>query len=119
MIHNGPAVEQVFVLVWAFVPCAMASQAKSPGQHARGSSFSLVCSSPIPLKLLYPPPPGLPGSGGHTTALVPGSRACPSGRWGEGGQGVRLPFGACVLLRRYKAIHPLEHVCSSCWGRGG
>ena len=42
-----------------------------------------------------------------------------SGRWGDGGQVVGLRFGAWVLLRRYEAIHPLEHAGYSCWGRGG
>src|SRR6266850_831913 len=40
-------------------------------------------------------------------------------RWTRRALAQHLPFAACVLLRRYEAIHPLENVCYACWGRGG
>jgi hypothetical protein len=36
--------------------------------------------------------------------------ARPSGRWGRGGQGVRLSFAAHALLWRYEAIYHSEIV---------
>src|SRR5882724_6139722 len=42
----------------------------------------------------------------------------PSGRWGEGGQGVRLRFGAQALLWRYEAIYSIEIIGYHCWRSG-
>ena len=41
-------------------------------------------------------------------AMNRGGVARPSGRWGEGGQGVRLRFGTRALCWRYETIYRIE-----------